>query len=54
MSSEIGNIDAVVGKNVDGRGRSTPRRDGVQNGDGLISFKLGETGAANDADVDGL
>jgi hypothetical protein len=47
-------VYAIVGEDGDGRGGSAPRCDGVDDGNGLVAFELGQAGAANDTDVDGL
>lgn len=47
-------VHAIVGEDGDGRGGSAPRRDGVDDGNGLVAFELGQASAANNTDVDGL
>lgn len=54
MAGEERDVDAVVGEDVDGRRGLAPRRDGVENGDGLVALELGKAGASDDGDVHGL
>jgi hypothetical protein len=54
VAGEEGDVGAVVGEDVDGRGRRAPGRDGVEHGDGLVALELAQAGAADDGDVDGL
>lgn len=54
VTGKESHVHAIVGEDGDGRGRSAPRRDGVDDGDGLVAFELGQAGAANNADMNGL
>lgn len=47
MTGEEGNVGAVVGEDVDGRGGRPPGGDGVQGCDGLEAIELAETRTAN-------
>lgn len=54
VSSEEGDIGAVVGEDVDGRRWRTPGRHGVEHSNGLEAIELAKAGASDDGDVDGL
>jgi hypothetical protein len=54
VTGEEGNVDAVVREDGDGRGGSSPRRDGVDDSNGLVALELGQAGAANNTDMNGL
>lgn len=54
VTGEEGNVDAVVGEDGDGRGGSSPRRDGVDDGNGLVAVELRKAGATDNANVDRL
>lgn len=54
VTGKESHIYAIVGEDRDGRGRSAPRCDGVDDSNGLVAFELGQAGAANNTDVDGL
>lgn len=54
VTCEEGDVDTLVGENLDRRCGLAPGSDGVEGSDGLESLKLAEASAANDGDVDGL
>lgn len=54
VTCEEGDVDPLVGENLDRRCGLAPGSDGVEGSDGLESLKLAEASAANDGDVDGL
>jgi hypothetical protein len=54
VASEEGDIGALVGEDLDRRRGRAPRGLGVEDGHGLEALELGEAGAANDGDMNGL
>lgn len=54
VTGKESHVYAIVGEDRNGRGGSAPRRDGVDDSNGLVAFELGQAGAANNTDVNGL
>lgn len=54
VTGKESHVHAIVGENRDGRGGSAPRGDGVDDSNGLVAFELGQAGAANDTNMNGL
>lgn len=54
VTGKESHVYAIVGEDRDGRGGSAPRCDGVDDSNGLVAFELGQAGAANNTDVNGL
>lgn len=54
VTGKEGNVDTIVGEDGDGRSGRSPRSDGVDDSNGLVALELGESGATDDGNVDGL